>query len=91
MVSKNTISRIRKLHTKKFRDESGLFLVEGYKSVEMLSRSDFLVEEIFATENAVADNAAWLANLSPALVAAVILNESSFRSNLSRKASMWRV
>ena len=58
MVSKNTISRIRKLHTKKFRDESGLFLVEGYKSVEMLSRSDFLVEEIFATENAVADNAA---------------------------------
>ena len=54
MVSKNTISRIRKLHTKKFRDESGLFLVEGYKSVEMLSRSDFLVEEIFATENAVA-------------------------------------
>ena len=68
MVSKNTISRIRKLHTKKFRDESGLFLVEGYKSVEMLSRSDFLVEEIFATENAVADNAAWLANLSPTLV-----------------------
>ena len=70
MVSKNTISRIRKLHTKKFRDESGLFLVEGYKSVEMLSRSDFLVEEIFATENAVADNAAWLANLSPTLVTA---------------------
>lgn len=59
MVSKNTISRIRKLHTKKFRDESGLFLVEGYKCVEMLCASDYVVEEIFATEEAIADNG-WL-------------------------------
>ena len=46
MISKNKISQIRKLHAKKFRDESGLFLVEGYKSVEMLCDSDFAVEEI---------------------------------------------
>ena len=60
MISKNRISQIRKLHAKKFRDESGLFLVEGYKSVEMLCDSDFAVEEIFATENALRDNASWL-------------------------------
>lgn len=70
MISKNRISQIRKLHAKKFRDESGLFLVEGYKSVEMLCASDFEVEEIFATENALTDNAAWLSSLSPTLVTA---------------------
>ena len=70
MISKNRISQIRKLHAKKFRDESGLFLVEGYKCVEMLCASDFAVEEIFATEKAVTDNAAWLAPLSPTLITA---------------------
>ncbi len=59
MLSKNRISQIRKLHAKKFRDESGLFLVEGYKCVEMLCASDFGVEEIFATESALRDNR-WL-------------------------------
>ena len=70
MLSKNRISQIRKLHARKFRDESGLFLVEGYKSVEMLCGSDFVTEEIFATENAMKDNATWLAPLSPTLVTA---------------------
>jgi TrmH family RNA methyltransferase len=70
MLSKNRISQIRKLHAKKFRDESGLFLVEGYKSVEMLCSSDFVVEEIFATENALQDNALWLKTLSPTLITA---------------------
>ncbi len=59
MLSKNRISQIRKLHAKKFRDESGLFLVEGYKCVEMLCASDFGVEEIFATETALRNNR-WL-------------------------------
>ena len=68
MISKNRISQIRKLHARKFRDESGLFLVEGYKSVEMLCSSDFVVEEIFATENALQDNALWLRTLSPTLI-----------------------
>ena len=70
MISKNRISHIRKLHARKFRDESGLYLVEGYKSVEMLCSSDFVVEEIFATENALQDNALWLRTLSPTLVTA---------------------
>lgn len=70
MLSKNRISQIRKLHARKFRDESGLFLVEGYKCVEMLCSSDFDVEGIFATGNAVTDNASWLPSLSPTLVTA---------------------
>lgn len=60
MISKNRISQIRKLHAKKFRDEEGLFLVEGYKCAEMLCDSDFVVEEIFATENAIRENETWL-------------------------------
>lgn len=67
MISKSKISQIRKLHAKKFRDESQLFLVEGYKSVEMLCGSDFEVEEIFATEAALGDND-WLRPLSPTLI-----------------------
>ena len=67
MISKNRISQIRKLHTRKFRDESGLFLVEGYKCVEMLCRSEFVVEEIFATENAFRDND-WLRPLKVTLI-----------------------
>ena len=68
MISKNRISQIRKLHAKKFRDESGLFLVEGYKSVEMLCASDFVVVEIFATGNALTDNAEWLEQHRPSLI-----------------------
>ncbi len=60
MISKNRISQIRKLHAKKFRDEEGLFLVEGYKCAEMLCDSDFVVEEVFATENAIRENETWL-------------------------------
>ena len=70
MISKNKISQIRKLHAKKFRDESGLFLVEGYKSVEMLCDSDFAVEEIFATENALRDNGSWLKDRAITMVSA---------------------
>lgn len=50
MISKNKISEIRKLHLKKFRDQEGLFLVEGRKSVEMLLESSFELVAVYATE-----------------------------------------
>jgi TrmH family RNA methyltransferase len=50
MIGKNKISSITRLHQKKFRDESGLFLVEGIKSVGDLLCSSFEVEEVLATE-----------------------------------------
>ena len=56
MISKQRISDIRKLHQKKFRDAEGRFLVEGRKSVEMLLASDFVVEEVLATEEFLSDH-----------------------------------
>ena len=50
MIGKGKISSITRLHQKKFRDESGLFIVEGIKSVDDLLRSSFEVEEVLATE-----------------------------------------
>ncbi len=49
MISKNKISELKKLSQKKFRAESGLFIVEGTKSVEDLLASSLPVEELFAT------------------------------------------
>ena len=63
MISKNRISEIRKLHMRKFRDESRLFLVEGRKSVEMLLRSELRVVDLYATERFSADNAALLSDV----------------------------
>jgi RNA methyltransferase, TrmH family len=40
---------LRKLTEKKYRDETGLFLVEGRKGIEELLRSDFKVDSIYAT------------------------------------------
>lgn len=50
MIGKGKISSITRLHQKKFRDESGLFLVEGIKSVGDLLRSTFEMEEVLATD-----------------------------------------
>lgn len=63
MISKNRISEIRKLHMRKFRDESRLFLVEGRKSVEILLRSELRVVDLYATGRFSADNAALLSNV----------------------------
>ena len=49
MISKNKISELKKLSQKKFRAESGLFIVEGTKSVEDMLASSLPVEELFAT------------------------------------------
>jgi len=51
MISKAKISEIKKLAQKKFREESGLFIVEGTKSVTDLLLSQLVVEEVFATSH----------------------------------------
>lgn len=63
MISKNRISDVRKLHLKKFRDAQQLFLVEGRKCVEMLLQSDYVVDELFATELSAESNKLMLANV----------------------------
>ena len=46
-ISNNEIKRIKSLQQKKFRDESGLFVVEGEKMVEEALRSGFEVEAVY--------------------------------------------
>ena len=47
MISKSTISLIRSLHHKKFREEHGLFIAEGSKLVKELLKSTFRVTGIY--------------------------------------------
>jgi TrmH family RNA methyltransferase len=49
-ISKNEIKRLRSLHRKKGRRESGLFIVEGEKNVEELCVSSLEVQTIYVTD-----------------------------------------
>lgn len=50
MLTKNTIKQIATLRQQKYRNEHGLFVVEGRKMVEELLRSDFETVGLFATQ-----------------------------------------
>ncbi len=47
-ISNNRIKEIVKLHQKKYRDELGLFIVEGIKAVEELIENNIDIKEIYA-------------------------------------------
>ncbi len=49
-LSNNRIKEIIKLHQKKYRDESGLFIAEGEKTLEEILNSDINIKEIIALE-----------------------------------------
>ncbi|MBI3518007.1 MAG: RNA methyltransferase [Bacteroidetes bacterium] len=50
MISKNQIKHIQSLHSKKNREEDGLFIVEGIKLVtEFIQHQKFEIAEVFAT------------------------------------------
>lgn len=69
-VSHNEIKFVRSLEQKKFRDEHGLFVVEGEKMVDEALRSSFSVEKVYR-ENEVGSEAmarlSLLSSPSPAL------------------------
>jgi len=50
MVSKNQLKLIKSLHQKKYRNQHGLFFVEGLKTVKELLSSDFEPEYIVVTD-----------------------------------------
>lgn len=50
-ISGNEIKRLRSLGSKKFRDASGLFIVEGEKMVEEALASGFEIEKIYRRED----------------------------------------
>lgn len=69
-VSNSEIKRVKSLSQKKFRDELGLFTVEGEKMVEEAFSSSFTVEKVYRTDEIGADTMARmsaLSNPSPAL------------------------
>ena len=54
MVTTKQIKLVKSLQQKKFRNQHGLFVVEGVKMVRELFASDFKVNGIFTIENSVA-------------------------------------
>lgn len=72
-ISNNEIKRIKALQQKKFRDESGLFIVEGEKMVQEASDSPFDVENVYRKEDIGADAMSRISALSsPSPVLAVV-------------------
>lgn len=51
MISKSQISFIKSLQQKKNRKESGLFIVEGLKSISEFIHSKYKIDTIFFTDN----------------------------------------
>ena len=50
MLSKSQIGFVKSLHSKKFRKEHALFIVEGIKSVTEFLHSNYIVDTIYLTE-----------------------------------------
>lgn len=57
MITKNQIKYYASLQKKKFRDEEGIFLVEGDRSVQELFQSSLVLKAVIATSVWFADNA----------------------------------
>lgn len=51
MVSKNQIKLIASLHQKKYRDQYGLFIAEGFKVIDELLQSHFELQGLYQTES----------------------------------------
>lgn len=63
MISKNQIKYIQSLHSKKNREEEGLFVIEGIKLVtEFISQSKFTLKEVFATPEYLSKHTSVLVN-----------------------------
>lgn len=55
MVSKNQLKLIKSLHQKKYRNEHGLFFVEGIKSITALLNSNLRIYKLLATQSLISD------------------------------------
>ena len=49
MLSKSQISFIKSLHQKKYRKESGIFIIEGIKSITEFINSNYQIDSIYYT------------------------------------------
>lgn len=72
-ISNNEIKKVKSLQQKKFRDEYGLFTVEGEKMVEEAVRSPFCVDKVYYTDEIGVDSMKRISALSsPSPVLAVV-------------------
>ena len=80
IMSNSEIKWLRSLAQKKFRDEYGVFVVEGEKMVAEAVKSGFEVERIWRTEEIGADAMARISSLaSPSPVLAVVRKPDDIR------------
>jgi len=64
-LSKNQIKYLSSLHQKKFRDESGQFIVEGEKiAIELLTQQKYKIAALYARENWIESNKFQLTGLN---------------------------
>ena len=76
-ISNNEIKKVKSLSQKKFRDETGLFTVEGDKMVDEAVKSSFTVEKIYKADVIGEDAMARITALSsPSPVLAVVRKPS---------------
>ncbi len=76
-ISNNEIKKVKALSQKKFRDESGLFTVEGEKMVDEAVRSSFTVEKIYEADVIGEETMARITSLSsPSPVLAIVRKPS---------------
>jgi TrmH family RNA methyltransferase len=54
VATKAALSAVKKLHQKKYRDDAGLFLVEGRKSVEEAVKSNAPIQSVFVHSGIIA-------------------------------------
>jgi len=96
-ISNNEIKRIKSLQHKKFRDEMGLFVVEGEKMVEEAVRSSYHVENTYSRDQIGEDamrRISSLASPSPALAivrkpADISINDTSEVASIIDKGGLF--
>lgn len=66
MLSKNQQKLLRQLGQKKYRKQQQQFLVQGGKNVIELLNSDYAIDELFASDDFIAANAALISKRLPA-------------------------
>ena len=81
-ISNNEIKKVKSLQQKKFRDEMGLFVIEGEKMLEEALSSSFKVEKIYRRDEIGEESMKRISSLaSPSPVLAVVRKPSDIYLN----------
>ncbi|NOU52495.1 RNA methyltransferase [Pseudoalteromonas sp. JBTF-M23] len=63
MISKNQLKLLRALAQKKYRKQHGLYLVQGQKNVQELIAANIPIQQLFASEQFIAEHQSLLQNI----------------------------